>query len=173
MQTDAPSFSVLEPSSDGFRNYVGSGGASALPGSVSPEALLVEKARMLTLDKSEMAALVGGMRALGATAGNGEAGVLTGRRGELTNDFFVNLLDMGVEWTPVSGNENLFEGKSREGGGEAKWKASRVDLVFGSNSELRAVAEYYACDDGKEPFVNDFVKAWVKVMDLGMVGGAW
>ena len=119
-----------------------------------------------------MTAFVGGMRALGANTGNNDVGVLTGRAGQLTNDFFVNLLDMGTARTGVPGNEDLFEGKDRATK-EVKWTASRADLVFGSNSELRALSEYYACSDGNEAFLADFVASWAKVMSLGMVGGAW
>mmetsp|Transcript_24335 Transcript_24335/g.50530 ORF Transcript_24335/g.50530 Transcript_24335/m.50530 type:complete len:742 (-) Transcript_24335:72-2297(-) len=169
--TDAASFAVLEPTADGFRNHIGKGGLT-LSGVLSPEALLVEKSRMLTLSKSEMTVLVGGMRVLGANTGNTNVGVLTGKVGQLTNDFFVNLLDMGTAWTGVPGNNDLFEGKDRATG-EVKWTASRADLVFGSNSELRALSEYYACSDGNEAFVADFVAAWAKVMSLGMVEGAW
>ena len=156
-QTDADSFAWLEPVADGFRNY--------LKGKydVSAEELLVDKAQLLTLTVPEMAVLVGGMRALDANYGNSRHGVLTERPGTLTNDFFVNLLDMGTEWKATA-DENLFEGRDRKSG-EAKWSATRVDLVFGSNSELRAVAEVYGSSDAQEKFVADFVAAWVKVMD--------
>ena len=157
--TDAASFLVLEPSADGFRNYLA-------PGQVRrAEHLLVDKADLLTLTPPEMTALVGGMRAMGANYDGSSHGVLTGRPGTLSNDFFVNLVDMGTEWSPKSGSEDMFEGRDRASG-KVKWTATRVDLVFGSNSELRALAEVYACDDAKEKFVRDFVAAWHKVMSL-------
>ncbi|MCC7031377.1 MAG: catalase/peroxidase HPI [Acidobacteria bacterium] len=158
-QTDAGSFSVLEPTFDGFRNYLAKGHQ------VPAEALLVERAQLLTLTAPEMTVLVGGLRVLGANTGASDAGVFTARPGTLTNDFFVNLLDMDTEWTPTSAAAEAFEGRAR-GQGEVKWTASRVDLLFGSNSELRALAEVYACDDAKEKFVRDFVAAWSKVMNL-------
>ena len=157
--TDAESFAVLEPTADGFRNYLQNGHA------LSAEHLLVDKAFMLTLSAPEMTVLVGGMRALGANAGPSEVGVLTDRPGTLTNDFFVNLLDMGTEWTAVSDSGEEFEGRDRATG-EVKWTGSRVDLIFGSNSELRALAEVYGSSDAKEKFVGDFVAAWGKVMNL-------
>jgi len=156
-QTDAESFDVLEPMADGFRNY------EKTQYSVSAEELLVDKAQLLRLSAPEMTALVGGMRAMGANTGGSPHGVLTDRPGQLTNDFFVNLLDMGVEWKPISG-ENVFEARDRATG-EAKWTGTRVDLVFGSNSQLRALAEVYASDGNEPKFVADFVKAWVKVME--------
>jgi catalase-peroxidase len=158
-QTDVESFAVLEPTADGFRNYLGNG--HQLPA----EHLLVERARMLTLAAPEMTVLVGGMRVLGANARPSNVGVFTKRPQTLTNDFFVNLLDMDTEWTPASGAADTFTGRARATG-EVKWTASRVDLIFGSNSELRALAEVYACDDAREKFVRDFVAAWNKVMDL-------
>jgi catalase-peroxidase len=158
-QTDVEAFAVLEPTFDGFRNYLAEG--HELPA----EHLLVERAQMLTLTVPEMTTLVGGMRALGANARPSETGVFTKRPGALTNDFFVNLLDMETDWRPTSGAAETFEGRDRRTG-ERKWIASRVDLIFGSNSELRAVAEFYACDDAKEKFVHDFVAAWNKVMNL-------
>jgi catalase-peroxidase len=158
-QTDVESFAVLEPTADGFRNYVGPG--HELPS----EHLLLERARMLTLTAPEMTVLVGGMRVLGANATPSELGVFTKQPGTLTHDFFVNLLDMGTEWQPTSGAADTFAGRAR-GSGEVKWTGSRVDLIFGSNSELRALAEVYACDDAKETFVRDFVAAWTKVMNL-------
>ena len=158
-QTDAASFAVLEPTADGFRNYLGKGHQ------VSAEQLLVDKALLLTLTAPEMTVLVGGMRALGANAGQSTVGVLTDRAGTLTNDFFVNLLDMGTTWSPVNEDAELFEGRDRSTGA-TKWTASRVDLVFGSHSELRALAEVYASSDAKEKFVRDFAKAWSKVMEL-------
>ncbi len=157
--TDAESFAVLEPTADGFRNYLQDGHA------VSSDHLLVDKAFMLRLSAPEMTALVGGMRALGANAGQSRCGIFTDRPGTLTNDFFVNLLDMGTEWTAVSDNGEEFEGRDR-GTGEVKWTASRVDLTFGSNSELRALAEVYGSSDAEEKFVRDFAAAWGKVMNL-------
>ncbi len=158
-QTDVVSFAVLEPTADGFRNYLA-------PGHTAPaEELLVERALMLTLTVPEMTVLVGGMRALGANARPSDLGVLTTRPGTLTNDFFVNLLDMSTEWRPLSDAGDVFEGRDRRTG-ERKWTGSRVDLIFGANSELRAVAEVYACDDAKETFVRDFAAAWAKVMNL-------
>ncbi|WP_096155638.1 MULTISPECIES: catalase/peroxidase HPI [Bacillus] len=155
-QTDAESFDVLEPVADGFRNY------QKKQFSVSAEELLVDKAQLLGLTAPEMTVLIGGMRVLGANHGGTSHGVFTDRVGTLTNDFFVNLLDMGVAWTPVNGN--LFEGRDRKTG-EVVRTATRVDLVFGSNSVLRAVAEVYAQEDNKEKFVRDFIAAWVKVMN--------
>ncbi|MEW5764548.1 MAG: catalase/peroxidase HPI [Acidobacteriota bacterium] len=158
-QTDAASFAVLEPVADGFRNYLrGPHGATA-------EHLLVDKAQLLTLTAPEMTVLVGGLRVLGANFGGSPHGVFTKRPGTLTNDFFVNLLDMGTEWKAVSESGDLFEGRDRKTG-ERRWTATRVDLVFGSNSQLRALAEVYACEDGKEKFVRDFAAAWAKVMNL-------
>jgi catalase-peroxidase len=158
-QTDAESFAAMEPAADGFRNYLGKG--SRLPA----EYLLLDKANLLTLSAPEMAVLVGGLRVLDANYNKSKLGVFTATPGSLTNDFFVNLLDMGTEWKPVAGDSDTFEGRDR-GTGEVKWTGTRVDLVFGSNSELRAVAEVYASDDAKEKFVRDFVAAWVKVMNL-------
>ena len=158
-QTDVESFAVLERTADGFRNYLQAGEK------LSPETLLVDRAYMLKLTAPQMTALVGGMRALNANVGQSELGVFTDRPGTLTNDFFVNLLDMGTEWVPTSGEAVTFTGRGR-GTGEARWTASRVDLVFGSNSELRALAEVYACGDSGEKFVHDFVAAWNKVMNL-------
>ena len=157
--TDAESFDVLEPTADGFRNYLRNGHA------LSSEHLLVDKAFMLKLSAPEMAALLGGLRVLNANAGQSESGVFTDRPGTLTNDFFVNLLDMATEWTATSDAEDVFEGRDR-GTGELKWTGSRVDLVFGSNSELRALAEVYGSDDAGQKFVRDFVAAWGKVMNL-------
>jgi catalase-peroxidase len=158
-QTDVESFAVLEPDADGFRNHVGRGH------DVPAEHLLVERAYRLTLSAPEMTVLVGGMRALNANTNGSKVGVFTKRPGTLTNDFFINLLDMNTEWVPASGSADTFTGRGRKDG-EAKWTASRVDLVFGSNSELRALAEVYASDDAKEKFVHDFVLAWDKVMNL-------
>ncbi len=157
--TDAESFDVLEPTADGFRNYLQNGHAA------TSEHLLVDRAFMLTLSAPEMTALVGGMRALNANAGNSDRGVFTDRPGTLSNDFFVNLLDLGTEWTATSDDGEEFEGRDRTTG-ELKWTASRVDLVFGSNSELRALAEVYGSDDAEAKFVRDFVAAWDKVMNL-------
>jgi len=158
-QTDVESFAVLEPIADGFRNY--------LKGkfSVSAEELLVDKAQLLTLTAPEMTVLVGGLRALNANAGASKHGVFTQRPGALTNDFFVNLLDMSTVWDAVSTDAQVFEGRDRVSG-KVKWTATRVDLLFGSNSQLRAVAEVYACADSQEKFVHDFVAAWNKVMNL-------
>jgi catalase-peroxidase len=157
-QTDVESFAALEPTADGFRNYVGKG--DRLPA----EYLLIDKANLLTLSAPEMTVLVGGLRVLGANYQQSPLGVFTDTPGALTNDFFVNLLDLGTTWKPTSEDAAKFEG--RVASGEVKWAGSRVDLVFGSNSELRALAEVYASDDGQEKFVRDFVTAWVKVMNL-------
>jgi catalase-peroxidase len=158
-QTDVDSFSHLEPRADGFRNYVGKG--TRLPA----EYLLIDKANLLTLSAPETTVLVGGLRVLGANYNGSKLGVFTSTPGVLTNDFFTNLIDFGTTWTPTSEDATTFEGRDSDTG-ELKWTGSRVDLVFGSNSELRAVAEVYASDDAKEKFVNDFVAAWVKVMNL-------
>jgi catalase-peroxidase len=158
-QTDVESFAVLEPDADGFRNFMGNGHE------VPAEHLLVERAFRLTLSAPEMTVLIGGLRALNANTNQSNVGVLTKRPGVLTNDFFVNLLDMGTEWVPTSGSAETFTGRCRVKG-DARWTASRVDLIFGSNSELRALAEVYACDDAREKFVGDFVAAWDKVMNL-------
>ena len=158
-QTDVESFAVLEPVADGFRNYLK--GKCRVPA----EALLVDKAQLLTLTPPQMTVLVGGMRVLNANFGRTRHGVFTKRPEALTNDFFVNLLDMSTEWTPVSQEADLFEGRDRRTG-EIKWTATRIDLVFGSNSQLRALAEVYGSSDGQEKFVHDFVAAWNKVMNL-------
>ena len=157
--TDVESFAVLEPTYDAFRNYLGQ--VSTVPS----EVLFVEKAQMLTLTAPEATVLVGGLRVLDANTAGAQHGVFTARKGALTTDFFVNLLDMDVEWKPTTDAAETFVGKAR-GTGEQKWTATRVDLLFGSNSELRALAEVYACDDAKEKFVHDFVAAWTKVMNL-------
>ena len=157
--TDVESFAVLEPIADGFRNYLQAGQQGAA------EELLVERACMLTLTAPELTALVGGMRVLNANSGQSEHGVLTDRPGTLTNDFFVNLLDMDTEWSSASAAGDVFEGRDRQTG-DLKWTGTRVDLAFGSNSELRALAEVYGCDDGQPLFVRDFVAAWDKVMNL-------
>ncbi len=156
-QTDADSFAVLEPVADGFRNYRRAGSR------VSPEHMLVDKAQLLTLSAPEMTVLVGGLRVLGANVGGAREGVFTRRPGQLTNDFFVNLVDMGTAWRPTG--ENSYEGRDRRTG-ELRWTATRADLVFGSNSQLRALAEVYAQDDNQGKFVSDFVAAWTKVMNL-------
>jgi catalase-peroxidase len=156
-ETDVESFAALEPSADGFRNYLGS--EHRLPA----EYLLIDRANLLTLSAPEMTVLVGGLRVLGANSGQSPLGVLTSNPGSLTNDFFVNLLDMGTTWTASA--DDVFEGRDADTG-DLKWTGSRVDLVFGSNSELRALAEVYASDDAREKFVHDFVTAWVKVMNL-------
>jgi catalase-peroxidase len=158
-QTDAASFAVLEPTADGFRNYFGKGQRR------SPAEMLVDRASLLTLSVPEMTVLVGGMRALNANGGQAAHGVFTNRPGTLSNDFFVNLLDMSTKWSKSSNTEGLYEGLDRTTG-KVKWTATPVDLVFGSNSELRAVAEVYAAADGQEKFVRDFVQAWAKVMAL-------
>jgi catalase-peroxidase len=158
-QTDVDSFAPLEPFADGFRNY------QKEKYSVSAEELLVDKAQLLTLSTPEMTVLVGGMRVLNANFGQSQQGVFTQRPGLLTNDFFVNLLDMGTVWKPVSEAEDVFEGSDRASG-EVKWTGSRVDLTFGSNTQLRAVAEVYGSADAQERFVHDFVTAWAKVMNL-------
>ena len=158
-QTDVDSFAVLEPIADGFRNY------RKREVSVSPEALLVDRAQLLGLSAPELTALVGGLRALDANAGPSQHGVLTKRPGALTHDFFVNLLDMGTTWKATSEAPDVFEGRDRATG-EVKWTATRVDLVFGSNSQLRALAEVYASKEAEPKFVRDFVAAWDKVMKL-------
>jgi catalase-peroxidase len=158
-QTDVESFAVLEPTFDGFRNYL-------QPGQMlSAEHLLVERANLLALTAPEMTVLVGGLRALNANVGQSRNGVFTDRPGTLTNDFFTNLLDMGTEWTASESSDGVLEGRDRATG-ELKWTGTAVDLVFGSNSQLRAISEVYACDDAKEKFVRDFVAAWDKVMTL-------
>ena len=158
-QTDVESFAVLEPIADGFRNY--------LKGkySVSAEELLVDKAQLLTLTAPEMTVLIGGMRVLDANFGQSQHGIFTQRPQSLTNDFFVNLLDMRTEWKAVSGDGDMFEGHDRKTG-QVKWTGTRVDLVFGSNSRLRALAEVYGSSDAQTKFVQDFVAAWSKVMNL-------
>jgi catalase-peroxidase len=157
-QTDVESFTVLEPFADGFRNY------QKAKYAVSAEEMLVDRAQLLTLTAPEMTVLIGGMRVLGANYGGSRHGVFTGRPETLTNDFFVNLLDMGTVWKPTAEDEDIFEGRDRETG-ELKWTGTRIDLIFGSNSQLRAIAEVYACDDSQEKFVHDFIAAWDKVMN--------
>jgi catalase-peroxidase len=158
-QTDVESFGFLEPIADGFRNY--------LKGQykVSAEKLLIDKAQLLTLTAPEMTVLVGGMRVLNTNVGQSRHGVFTQRTEALTNDFFQNLLDMGVEWKATSGTNDTFEARDRKTG-EVKWTGTRVDLVFGSHAQLRALAEVYASADAQEKFVRDFVAAWTKVMNL-------
>ncbi|MGD8295981.1 MAG: catalase/peroxidase HPI, partial [Desulfobacterales bacterium] len=158
-QTDAVSFSVLEPAADGFRNY------QKKKYAVSAEEILVDRAQLLTLTAPEMAVLVGGLRVLNANFGQSQHGVFTQRPETLTNDFFVNLLDMRTEWKASAEDEDVFEGRDRTSG-ELKWTGTRVDLIFGSNSQLRAVAEVYGCEDSQDKFVHDFVAAWDKVMNL-------
>jgi catalase-peroxidase len=158
-QTDVNSFAVLEPAADGFRNYLRKGHEG------SAAELLVDRANLLTLTAPEMTVLVGGLRALNANFGQSKHGVFTKRDGALTNDFFVNLLDMNTKWQKSATSEGVLEGRDRATG-ELKWTGTVVDLVFGSNSQLRAIAEVYACDDSKEAFVKDFVAAWNKVMNL-------
>jgi catalase-peroxidase len=158
-QTDVESFAVLEPVADGFRNY------QKKRFSVTAEELLLDRAQLLTLTAPELTVLIGGLRALNANFENSRLGVFTKRPGALTNDFFVNLLDMATEWKPVSKDADIFEGRNRKTG-ELKWNGTRVDLVFGSNSQLRAVAEVYATADSEKKFVQDFVAAWNKVMNL-------
>jgi catalase-peroxidase len=158
-QTDEVSFAVLEPTADGFRNYLADGNSR------SAEELLVDRAQLLTLSAPEMTVLVGGMRVLNTNVAQSDLGVFTDRPEALTNDYFVNLLDMSTEWSQSPTSENLFEGRDRKTG-DLKWTGTRADLVFGWNSQLRAVAEAYASDDFKEKFVHDFVAAWDKVMNL-------
>jgi catalase-peroxidase len=157
-QTDVESFEVLEPKADGFRNYLRAGVK------LSPETLLLDRANLLTLTAPEMTVLIGGMRALNANTGRSRHGVFTDRPETLSNDFFVNLLDMGTEWK-VSSEENVYEGLD-PANGEVRWTATAVDLVIGSNSQLRGIAEVYGAADAQEKFVQDFVAAWVKVMNL-------
>ena len=158
-QTDVESFAVLEPTADGFRNYL------KTQYSISAEELLVDRAQLLTLTAPEMTVLIGGMRVLNANVGGSRHGVFTERPETLTNDFFVNLLDMGTTWKSVSDAEDVFEGSDRASG-ERKWTGTRVDLIFGSNSQLRAIAEVYGCADSQQRFIHDFVAAWDKVMNL-------
>jgi catalase-peroxidase len=158
-QTDVQSFAVLEPKADGFRNYIK---ASNL---TTAEEMLLDKAQLLTLTAPEMTVLVGGMRVLNTNFDYSNHGVFTKNPGTLTNDFFINGMDLGTKWSATSDKQETFEGRNRKTG-EVKWTGTRVDLIFGSNSELRALAEVYACEDAKEKFVNDFVSAWNKVMNL-------
>ncbi|HTA79741.1 MAG TPA: catalase/peroxidase HPI [Terracidiphilus sp.] len=158
-QTDVESFEALEPAADGFRNY-----SNGKQQRLSPEEFLVDRAQLLKLTAPEMTVLVGGLRVLGANAGNSPHGVFTKQAGTLTNDFFVNLLDMGTEWQPLDGAKTVYEGRDRKTNA-VKWTGTRVDLIFGSHSQLRALAEVYACSDSKQKFVKDFVAAWTKVMN--------
>jgi len=158
-QTDVESFAILEPAADGFRNYM------KTRYTVSAEEMLVDKAQLLTLNAPEMTVLVGGMRVLNANFDHSKHGVFTKNPESLTNDFFVNLLDLNTTWKAAAGTQEVFEGRDRMNG-EVKWTGTRVDLIFGSNSELRAIAEVYGCADGKGKFVQDFVAAWNKVMNL-------
>ncbi len=157
-QTDADAFAVLEPTADGFRNYSRSGDKRR------PEELLIDRASLLGLTAPEMTALVGGLRVLGANAGHADHGVFTSRPGSLSNDYFVNLLDMRTVWS-VSSTEHIYEGRDRDTG-QVMWTGTAVDLIFGSHAQLRAFAEVYAADDGQEKFIQDFVAAWDKVMNL-------
>jgi catalase-peroxidase len=165
-QTDVDSFAVLEPVADGFRNYLKTRYA------VSAEELLVDRAQLLTLTAPEMTVLVGGMRVLNANFGQSQHGVFTKRPETLSNDFFVNLLDMRTTWKATSEDEDVFEGSDRATG-QPKWTGTRVDLIFGSNSQLRALAEVYGCEDSQEKFLHDFVAAWNKVMNLDRFDIAW
>ena len=158
-QTDVESFALLEPIADGFRNYLKANYT------IPAEALLIDKAQLLTLTAPEMTVLVGGMRVLKTNADQSQHGVFTKRPEALTNDFFLNLLDMSTEWQPVSKAADVFEGRDRKTG-EVKWTGTRVDLIFGSNSQLRPLAEVYGCADSQKKFVHDFVAAWNKVMNL-------
>jgi catalase-peroxidase len=158
-QPDVEAFEVLEPIADGFRNYLK--GLYTVPA----EAMLIDKAQLLTLTAPEMAVLIGGLRVLGANAGQWRHGVFTKRTDALTNDFFINLLDMGTEWKPATPAADLFEGRDRQTGA-VKWTGTRVDLVFGSNAQLRALSEVYGSSDAQQKFVQDFVAAWSKVMNL-------
>ena len=158
-QTDVRAFAVLEPAADGFRNY------QKTKYSVTAEELLLDRAQLLTLTAPEMTVLIGGMRVLNANFGQTQHGVFTKRPETLSNDFFVNLLDMGTTWKATTGESDVFEGCDRKSG-ELKWTGTRVDLIFGSNSQLRAITEVYGCKDSQEKFLHDFVAAWSKVMNL-------
>jgi catalase-peroxidase len=158
-QTDVESFAVLEPKADGFRNYIKTSNLT------TAEEMLLDKAQLLTLTAPEMTALVGGMRVLNTNFDSSNHGVFTKNPETLTNDFFINGMDLGTKWSATSDKQETFEGRNRKTG-EVKWTGTRVDLIFGSNSELRALAEVYACEDAKEKFVYDFVSAWSKVMNL-------
>ena len=158
-ETDKDAFDVLEPKADGFRNYIKDGV------NIPAEQLLLDKAHLLTLTAPEMTVLVAGMRVLNTNIRGSQVGVLTQKPGVLSNDFLQNILDMGVEWKQMPGSLNLFEAIDRKTG-DVKWMATRADLIFGSNSQLRAISEVYACDDSQEKFVNDFVNVWQKIMNL-------
>jgi catalase-peroxidase len=158
-QTDEKSFAVLEPAADGFRNYL------KTKYTVSAEDLLVDRAQLLTLTAPEMTVLLGGMRVLNVNFGQSQHGVFTNRPETLTNDFFVNLLDMSTMWKASAEDDDVFEGRDRATG-ELKWTGTRVDLIFGSNSQLRALAEVYGCEDSQEKFLHDFAAVWDKVMNL-------
>jgi catalase-peroxidase len=160
VETDAQSFAPLEPRADGFRNYL----HSTKQQFMMPEEALVDRAQLLTLTGPEMTVLVGGLRVLGANAGDSKHGVFTQTPGKLTNDFFVNLLDMSTEWEASKGDPGIYEGRDRKTK-QLKWTGTRADLIFGSHSQLRAFAEVYACADSKEKFAKDFVAAWTKVMN--------
>jgi catalase-peroxidase len=159
-QTDVESFAVLEPMADGFRNYVKARHVAA-----AAEEMLIDKAQLLTLTAPELTVLIGGMRVLNTNFDHSQYGVFTKQPGVLTNDYFVNLIDFSTTWKATSSAKDLFEGSDRKTGA-IKWTGTRVDLIFGSNSELRAIAEVYACEDAQEKFVQDFVAAWTKVMNL-------
>jgi catalase-peroxidase len=158
-QTDVESFAPLEPLADGFRNYLS--GRQFM----KPEEALVDRAELLTLTAPKMTVLLGGLRVLGANAGQSKHGVFTTKPETLTNDFFVNLLDMGTQWQPATGTDGIYQGRDHKTN-QLRWTATRVDLIFGSHSQLRALAEVYGCADSKEKFVKDFVAAWTKVMNL-------
>ena len=158
-QTDIHSFGLLEPRADGFRNY------SKGKYSISAEEMLIDKANLMKLTAPEMTVLVGGMRVLDTNYDGSSNGVFTKKPGTLTNDFFTNLIDMNTTWKEVSEDEELFEGRDRKTN-KVKWTGTRADLIFGSNSQLRALAEVYACEDSKDKFLKDFVSAWIKVMNL-------
>ena len=158
-QTDIHSFGLLEPQSDGFRNYVKG------DYSLSAEEMLIDRANLMKLTAPEMTVLIGGLRAININFDNSDNGVFTKKPGKLTNDFFVNLLDMNTTWKETSDKEDFFEGRDRKTG-KVKWLGTRADLIFGSNSQLRAIAEVYACEDSKDKFLSDFVAAWIKVMNL-------
>ena len=165
-QTDTYSFGLLEPKADGFRNYViNKPNGVSNKSTVSTEEMLVDRAQLMKLTAPEMTVLVGGMRVLNTNFDNSKHGVFTKKTGMLTNDFFINLLDMNTKWKEVSKEEDLFEGQDRKTN-KVKWTGTRVDLIFGSNSQLRAIAEVYACEDSTPKFLDDFISAWTKVMNL-------
>ena len=164
-QTDVFSFGLLEPKADGFRNYVTKKTNGHGMSSISAEEMLIDKAQLMKLTGPEMTVLVGGMRVLNTNSDGSNLGVFTKKTETLTNDFFVNLLDMNITWKETDKSENIFEGRDRKTK-KIKWKGTRADLIFGSNSQLRALAEVYACEDSMPKFINDFVFAWSKVMNL-------